>query len=114
MATRTVLVEPKSMIIYSCDYCGKDRGDMGRRICNCVICGKHVCTECDIWSDYESLEDGCYSGDYPDHFCRSCWDKGEGIRKRIHAIRQDALVEEESVFQSWKDLCMEGATLEEV
>ena len=102
MATRTE-THTKEVKIRSCDFCNKESDSW--RVKKCDLCGQDICGACAIWSDSQSLEDGCYSSDYPDYFCKPCWDKGQELRKQIHVIRQDALCEEEVLWQAWKTLC---------
>ena len=101
MATRTEN-QCKVVKIRTCDFCQKDEG---WRVKPCNICGKDICGKCAIWTENECLEAGSYFSDYPDYYCQSCWDTGQELRERIHAIRKDAEDEEEVLWQAWKTCC---------
>ena len=83
-----------------CDFCGEEAVAFLRRVKPCQICKKDVCGKCAIVTDHWCLEQGEFMGDYPDHYCQVCWDKGKDIRKRILNFRD----EEGRCWDEWHKL----------
>lgn len=83
-----------------CDVCKRE----SFRIYYCQICNKDVCRRCSIQTDSESLEDGSYSGDFPDHYCPTCWESGHEIRNQIHKLRSESELAEQKLVEEWKRL----------
>jgi len=71
-----------------CDVCGKEAVAFSKRVKKCQICKTEVCSECSIVTDHWCLAQGEFTGDYPDHYCKRCWEKGEEFRKAILATRE--------------------------
>jgi len=67
------------------------------------MCKRDLCSACSL-CDYKDN-----SGDDPDRYCRSCWDKGEVIRGQLERVRANALAEEERLMAEWQKLCLGDA-----
>lgn len=89
---RTVQVEDHRTL---CDFCGKEitREYSDKK---CVMCGRHVCSQCSGYIDY--------SGDYSDHTCKECWDIGTSYRSKIIELEEEA----ENLELEWERLCKEN------
>ncbi len=83
---------------YICDTCGKRVVDTAwGKLKNCRICKNHVCQECAIITDHWYLEDGHFAGDYPDYYCKSCWESGKELRETILKCRE----QENDLWEKW-------------
>ena len=69
---------------------------------SCRMCGADVCFSCRIDTDYDSLENGSYSGDYPDHYCPACWNAGKQYIEQIKQIRIKYDNEIDKLFDAWQ------------
>ena len=72
-----------------CDICN-DKG-----IKCCLLCKRDLCIK-HITFDPRDL------GDYPDVYCESCWNIGEGYRRAIDDIQNAADVKIEKQEENWK------------
>jgi hypothetical protein len=78
---------------YYCDICGDTI-----MIRKCYMCRKDLCYK-------HHINDPRDFGDYPDAYCRPCWDIGEKYRIKMEEI-EDKADEECSELQSkWKEEC---------
>jgi len=103
---RKEIVQEVTNTIVTCDFCKttNTRG-VSWPIRQCKICERDVCTKCAILTDCEYLKDNQYSSDYPDFYCKECWEKGEKEREAILDLRK-ALDEQESHFlTAWRVKC---------
>jgi len=81
-----------------CDFC---KEDIGFRAEKCEICGRDVCSRCAILTDSDYLGSGHYLGDYPNFYCKECWDRGEQIRENILTLRKALYDVEAELFYEW-------------
>jgi len=102
MKIKETVTEEHSVIL--CDICGSKNIPFVNRINPCCICGKDVCVKCSIVTDHWMLEDGEYLGDYPEHYCRECWEKGKPIVEQILHCRH----EERNLWGQWQKECRLG------
>ena len=86
---KTETIETK---IYTCDACGKK---ISPDVYSCVICGDHLCYDCVLFDPREM-------GDYPDKYCKSCWDVGDYYRKEIDRLREIFYEQEEGLEKACK------------
>ena len=86
--------------IICCDVCGVEAKTWELRVKKCEICKKDICSKCAIQTDFWMLEDGSFQGDYPDHFCLDCWEKGKDIRENILKCRDN----ESKLWNEWHKL----------
>lgn len=91
-----------STIAIFCDKCGREAVPYTRRVKKCQICSKDVCSECSIITDDDYLADGAFMGDYPNHYCDDCWEKGKDIIEAIFACRNAAEKEESELWKKWR------------
>ena len=89
--------EIKKIIVenYYCDICGdKAEDSWGNpyicRICHRNICNKHLIRD-DSWD----------SGDYPDKYCKNCWDIGKKYRDEIEKIKESSEAEADKKNEEW-------------
>ena len=95
--TKQKEIQTETVSVTFCDVCGERAIPWLRRIKPCRICKKDICDRCAIITDHWYLESGHFAGDYPDHYCKDCWERGEDIRKGIQACR-DA---ETQLWEKW-------------
>lgn len=81
---------------YYCDTCGGSS-----EVKRCCMCGGDICYDCAIKTDFDSLKNGSWWGDYPSYFCPSCWEKGTAFTPSILGLRED----EELLLTQWKLSC---------
>lgn len=84
-----------------CDVCGVDcspqAGDFWPQ--QCVKCKKDLCRhKCTVWDPRDS-------GDYPDAFCKHCWDIGEPFRQQQAQLEEEHDKRTEAIEQAWSDAC---------
>ena len=104
--SKTITVQEHQVTItnYICDTCGKVLTDTAwGRMKKCHICKGDVCRDCAIITDHWSLENGSFMGDYPDYYCKRCWNDGGNIRKKILACRE----REGVLWKQWHNLTQE-------
>jgi len=90
---------------FTCDFCGKTSPLVYARIKECKICKKDVCPECAMRIDFDlDLHQPHSLSDYPEHICKSCWDKGEDIRHNIMEVRNSAEELECDLMVEWEKL----------
>ena len=89
---KTVEVKVNKII---CDFCGKEitREYSDKK---CVMCGRHVCTNCS--GDIDE------SGDYSEHMCKECWDIGLPFRLEIRKLKGIS----EQLEEEFDRLCKEN------
>ena len=85
-----------------CDRCAREQSS-DVQIRKCELCDKDVCSKCSVATDFEYLSSGLWLGDYPDFFCKVCWDKGEQYRSSIRRYREGV---EESISE-WRSVCID-------
>ena len=86
-----------------CDVCGEpeDRQPFSRReIRRCLMCKIDVCSDCAIVTDYDHLDETGHMSHLPEHYCKSCWEKGEHIREQIHQHRGSI----DKLWEQWRRL----------
>lgn len=68
------------------------------------ICGCDVCRNCAIITNISYLQEECFIGDYPDYYCKKCWQAGKEICEEIHQIRDRVEEEENKLWIEWRKL----------
>lgn len=87
----------------TCDFCKGEH--KGWHIKKCRMCERDICTKCAVITDDTYLRDGAFNGDYPDYYCKECWEKGASEITSILQLR-DVVEEQESTFLSvWRLKC---------
>lgn len=78
---------------YTCDICGEV---FGYRRSSCRFCGRDLCMK-------HSISDPRDPGDYPNHFCQSCWSVGEIFREqeRLEIERHENTLD--AIEKLWKE-----------
>lgn len=66
-------------IVFTCDFCNEQL-KFGRNVC--AMCGKDICEKC-IGKTEDEL------GDYPTHYCKSCWEKGKPYKEKIQKLQEE-------------------------
>ena len=85
----------------TCDVCGVDcspqPGDFWPK--QCAKCKKDLCRyKCTVWDPREH-------GDYPDAYCKHCWDIGEPFRQQQMQLEEEHDERMEAVEQAWNKAC---------
>lgn len=75
---------------YFCDICGKKMD----RLHHCSICKKHIC-HCCVGHVDETI------GDYPEWYCKPCWDTGQPYRENINQLE----VRIDELYDEWYGRC---------
>ena len=110
MIREETITETKTVKTITCDFCGNESLYTYSPIKPCQVCERDVCPSCAIELDYPycDLEHPSFGGDHSDYVCKSCWGKGEGIRKEIMQIRKSEEEQEERLIKEWENLSKEG------
>ena len=82
------VTKEETIITTYCDVCDSNAVPFSNRVQKCPICKKDVCGKCSIVTDHWGLSPGDFEGDYPDHYCKTCWDNGQEIISAIKGCRQ--------------------------
>ena len=103
---REEVVKKVTHIRVICDFCNLAKSSCS--IKGCTICGRDVCFNCGIKTEYDYLMENNYLSDYPDYYCKDCWGAGKEEREEILRLREELDVKEDMLFSSWKDKCKKG------
>lgn len=79
---------------YICDVCNKEV----KTIKSCIVCKRDVCPAC-RYDDYS------YGGDYPEIYCKHCWELGQPYREQIELIEDEADSKIDQETEAWHNLC---------
>lgn len=101
---RTTEQVTHDVTVMKCDFCKNAQG-MGRGIKQCPICGRDVCSDCAVKTSEDLSDKPDFYDDYPDYYCKECWEMGKQIRNQIINIRQTAHHEEDMLMLAWEQLC---------
>ena len=107
MIKAEAITETKIVKTITCDFCGKESPYTYSPVKPCQICEKDVCPHCAVELDFPccDLLKPSFMGDHCDCVCKSCWAKGESIRKEIMECREQAESKEEKLIKKWEALC---------
>lgn len=78
MKRQETVTEEKIVVYKYCDVCGAPAARKGCKICRKDLCRNH------------RVADERDQGDYPDYFCKSCWEIGTKYRKQQKNIEDEA------------------------
>ena len=102
--TVRVKAHQSTITYYICDTCGRKVTDRAwGEMKQCHICKKDVCKSCAIITDHWYLEHGSFAGDYPDYFCKKCWELSNEVRKEIQVARDREI----ELWEQWHKLAVE-------
>lgn len=87
------ITEVKTIYQKFCDECGTE---IQYRI-SCLYCKKDLCNKC----VGHIHDDG---GDYPDYYCKSCWNIGQPYRNKINELELQIY----SLNDEWIKKCKHG------
>lgn len=59
------------------------------------MCGKHICEKHTIYDNRDF-------GDYPDRYCKSCWNIGKIYREKMDNIEMKADMLQDRLANKWK------------
>jgi hypothetical protein len=90
--TKQVMVEQEE---YYCDICEKKAN------CQCHCCKKDLCYSCAVFDNNNGNDD------YPDKYCKSCWEIGKPFREKIEESSEKSYKEEERLKAEWFKLARE-------
>ena len=79
--------------VYRCDECNK----IVDMLYPCTICGRLLCFESKCY-----VFDTRQTGDYPDKYCRHCWNIGQPYLKRMVLLQDRCDAEIEELEETWK------------
>ena len=110
MIKKETITETKVVKTITCDFCGKESPYTYSGVKPCQICERDVCPHCavEIGSLYDTdlLNPSCW-GDYPEYICKSCWAKGELIRREIMQLREAHEDQEAQLIKNWEIMCQD-------
>ena len=81
-----------------CDRCGEQKDFTYGGGGSCCACGRDVCRDCNVYDDHQG-------GDYPDVYCRECWEIGEPFRERQAAAESECERIVEAAQKEWVKAC---------
>ena len=89
------IVSKQTIKTYTCDICGNraDDNHYQCQMCKKIMCVKHVVFDIDM-------------GDYPDKYCRVCWEIGDEHRKDIDVLQSQFDSEVEQIERKWERDCI--------
>jgi hypothetical protein len=89
---------------YFCDLCGKGMRYYG----TCSMCGRDICKKC---TEYDERD----NGDYPNKYCKECWEIGRIFRELEEIVRNEfeMKLEEmlEEIQKQWISEAIKNVTL---
>lgn len=91
-------------ITYICDVCGKIF-DKQSNLKRCRMCGRDICDDCKV--DYfEARSYDQYDGDYPDLYCKVCWDIGKEYIELYKKTREKSYEDLAKIEKEWSEKCL--------
>ena len=100
MATKQV-TDTVTRDVRICDRCGGTERFLYGAGGVCQACGRDVCGGC-------SVSDPDEPGDYPDHWCKECWELGERYRQKIENLRHQCSEDCRSHRRKWYGKCKDA------
>ena len=86
--------------MYQCDLCGK----VSAHKRTCGICNRDTCSECTFF-------DPRCMGNYPDTYCKSCFNIGKKYFNRMEEEREKFEALTEKIEQDWRDKALKMSKL---
>ena len=100
---KTAKIQTETEIeICECDICGKNTKGMYGVSRVCHLCKRDICYDC---GEYDSHDDS----DYPDFFCKSCWNNGMiGYYEEKEAADFEHDRKCQKMYDKWKEVALKA------